>query len=109
MNHIKAPSESPSIMKRDSTINSSQNLHLNVEKEGYLFQKIDQKWIRKYCILKDNVFSFVHSKSLNDSITFSTLHCLVKVNTIDDRRFCFDIQTSREDMLLTFQGTTSLM
>lgn len=38
-----------------SILISSSNILLN-EKEGYLFRKIDQKWIRKYYAVKSDIF-----------------------------------------------------
>ncbi|RKO90156.1 hypothetical protein BDK51DRAFT_30167, partial [Blyttiomyces helicus] len=80
------------------------------EKEGYLFKRTIPKgplavpvWARRYCSIKDGGFSYSSpgSGGKDRGVVMSTtmlnvLLCSVKAARTEDRRFCFEIATSKK-------------
>ncbi|TPX44985.1 hypothetical protein SeLEV6574_g04160 [Synchytrium endobioticum] len=84
------------------------------EKEGYLFKRSSQKtslvvptWSRRYFLVKNGNFwySIANTSGKNRGYVMSTspvnvLLCNVRVAKDSDRRFCFEVYTSRKSFVL---------
>jgi hypothetical protein len=68
-------------------------------KQGYLFMRTNGKntWVRKYFYLKDGIFWWTcvgHGKNrsiVEESERIGVLLCEVRIDTSQDRRFCFEV------------------
>ncbi|KAJ3227515.1 SNF1-interacting protein [Clydaea vesicula] len=92
--------------------NGSTKQSTVAEKEGYLFKRAKAKgsilpvWSKKYCSIKENGFSFTTTTKKNgrNVVTFTppinVLLCNVRTWTKEDRRFCFEIFTSKKGYVL---------
>ncbi|KAJ8328738.1 hypothetical protein O5D80_002722 [Batrachochytrium dendrobatidis] len=75
-----------------------------VEREGYLFRKSNSGgsvWTRRYFSLKDAMISYSivatsgkHKGKLMATTALSVALCNVRVSKLEDRRFCFEVETS---------------
>ncbi|CAG8633222.1 hypothetical protein C2G38_2186669 [Gigaspora rosea] len=84
-------------------------------KQGYLFMKpLSGKgnWTKKYCYLKDGIFwwasvgSGKHRSTVEESERIGVLLCEVKIDTSQDRRFCFEVVCGAKQTSYVLQAET---
>ena len=73
-------------------------------KEGYLFQKIDKTWVRRYFFIENGKFRALGAPLIEISI----LLCSPKYDFLDDRRFCLEIYTPDQEYLLQAENEGDL-
>ena len=73
-------------------------------KEGYLFQKIDKTWVRRYFFIENGKFRALGSPLIEISI----LLCSPKYDFNDDRKFCLEIYTPDQEYLLQAENEGDL-
>ncbi|KAI8897278.1 hypothetical protein BC833DRAFT_594432 [Globomyces pollinis-pini] len=95
-------------LARDESKGKIDSLSLTIdtalEKEGYLFRKVDQKWYRRYFSIRNGFFEAQSVKTPSMSGPLNVLLCNVKQNTTEDRRYCFEVATHSETYLLQAQS-----
>jgi hypothetical protein len=95
--------ESSTIMLKDTTLS---------EKEGYLYRKIDQKWTRRYFLLRENHFMQVgpsrSGSSVQEQLSFPVSLCSMRKNNSEDRRFCFDVVSPSDVLTLQAESEREL-
>ena len=90
-----------------------QNLAAEREKfemEGFLnLRKPDQKWSRRYFILKNGQLSFSTSSKITSKMSFSPMivmssYIAKTCSSIDDKRFCLEIVHQEKDATMIMQA-----
>eukprot|EP00158_Paraphelidium_tribonemae_P008421 Partr_v1_DN28574_c2_g1_i8_m73963 putative transcription factor SipA3 len=90
------------------------------EKRGYLFKKITPKspmlvpqWVRRWCYIQDGKFGFkmiAKSRGVIASVTpISVLLCEVKIDEKQDRRFTFEVISSKRSITLQAETEEEMM
>ncbi|KAJ3354225.1 hypothetical protein HDU91_005793 [Kappamyces sp. JEL0680] len=75
------------------------------EKQGYLFlKKPDQKWSRRYFTLKNRTLIWSSTSRVTsamfDCTPIDLTGCSTKLNTTEDRKFCFDLMVPLMDPIV---------
>lgn len=81
-----------------------------IEKEGYLFRRIQKsslvvpQWVRRWCFIRGGKFGIASlSRQRGATVYMPLLSVLlfeVKINDIQDRRFCFDLVSNKKTFSL---------
>ena len=72
------------------------------ELEGYLFRKIDQRWSRRYFVLKDGRLTYSNSSkptSLSEVTVINVAMCVPKFTFTEDRKNIFELNILRSESL----------
>jgi PH domain len=71
--------------------------------EGYLFRKIDQRWSRRFFILKEGSLTYSNSSKPNSLSEFTTINiamCVPKFTFTEDRKNVFELNILRSESLI---------
>ncbi|TQS36880.1 hypothetical protein Golomagni_02661 [Golovinomyces magnicellulatus] len=104
----------PSTFDTKSSLKESQK----PEKQGWLFLRINTgkptrtSWVRRWFYLKAGVFGWftqgTQSGAVEESIRFGVLLCNVKPAVQEDRRFCFEVKTKNQAVLVQAETQNQL-
>ncbi|RKF60946.1 putative transcription factor [Golovinomyces cichoracearum] len=89
------------------------------ERQGWLFLRINTgkptrtSWVRRWFYLKAGVFGWftqgTQAGAVEESIRFGVLLCNVKPAVQEDRRFCFEVKTKNQAVLVQAETQNQLM
>lgn len=105
----------PSTFDTKSPLKESQKS----EKQGWLFLRINTgkptrtSWVRRWFYLKAGVFGWftqdTQSGAVEESIRLGVLLCNVKPAVQEDKRFCFEVKTKNQAVLVQAETQNQLM
>ncbi|KAI5966266.1 SIP3 [Candida pseudojiufengensis] len=91
---------------------------LSFEKHGYLFMKTfieksnKPKWEKRWCFIKNGVFGMLvlspNQTSVQESDKFGIILCNLRYSPNEDRRFCFELKTSENNLILQAESLIEL-
>ncbi|KAI5955808.1 SIP3 [Candida jiufengensis] len=115
---------SPSTNSNDYHVNtisykSLQDINeTGIEKHGYLFMKTfveksnKPKWERRWCFIKNGVFGMLvlspTQTSVQETDKFGIILCNLRYSPNEDRRFCFELKTSENSIILQAESLIEL-
>jgi hypothetical protein len=90
------------------------------EKEGYLFKKnipksplIAPSWSRRWCYIREGKFGYMALSKLRGTVAsaapLSVLLCEARIDDKQDRRYCFEIISSKRSYLLQAESEEDLV
>ncbi|RFU26822.1 hypothetical protein B7463_g9525, partial [Scytalidium lignicola] len=105
--------------KGPSTVNVQLQGRLNVGKQGWLFLRTMSGkpartiWVRRWFYVKNGIFGWLvqgaQSGGVEESEKIGVLLCNVKPAVQEDRRFCFEVKTKNQAVLLQAETQGQLM
>lgn len=88
------------------------------EKQGWLYLKTytgkptRTAWVRKWAFVRNGVFGWlvqgIRAGGVEESERIGVLLCSVRVASVEDRRFCFEIKTNKYTIILQAETQTEL-